>query len=76
MCIGELFLQCGDICLKHIKRVMDLLVISCEGVLTIPDLNYAEVLQESIIETLMCIIHGMDPNRFGKDLPTFMPFIV
>lgn len=59
MCIGEIFLHCGNSCLKHIQKVMDLLLISCEGVLAISDLNYAEILQESIIETLMCIMHGV-----------------
>lgn len=49
MCLGEIFLQCGDFCLRHLQRVMDLLLISCEGVLTVGDLNYAEILQESII---------------------------
>lgn len=24
----------------------------------------------------MCIVHGMDPDKFGKDLPSYMPFIV
>jgi len=59
MCIGEIYLHCGDFCLKHLKKVMDLLLLSCEGVLTVVDLNYAEILQESIIETLMCILHGV-----------------
>lgn len=45
MCIGEIFLHCGNLCLKHLKKVMDLLLISCQGVLTITDLNYAEILQ-------------------------------
>lgn len=60
MCIGELFLQCGDFCGKHLKRVMNILHLSCEGVLSIPDVNYAEILQESVIETLMCIFHGVN----------------
>lgn len=58
MCLGELFLQCGDYCFKHLKKVMDLIFISCQGVFSISDINYAESLQDSIIETLMCIVHG------------------
>ena len=76
MCIGELFLQCGDFCVKHLKRVMDLLLISCEGVLAIADMNYAEILQESIIETLMCIFHGINTDLGQKQLPDFLPFIL
>ena len=59
MCVGELFLQCGDIAFKHLKRVMSMLFMSCEGALVLTDLNYGEILQETIIETFMCIIHGL-----------------
>jgi hypothetical protein len=38
---------------------MELLFVSCEGVLSISDMNYAESLQEAIIETEMCIMHGI-----------------
>lgn len=76
MCIGELFLQCGDFCVKHLKRVTDLILMSCEGVLSIPDINYAEILQESIIETLMCIFHGVGENYLKPILPTFLPFVL
>lgn len=72
MCIGELFLQCGDFCGKHVNRVMKLLHLSCEGVLSIPDLNYAEILQESIIETLMCIFHGITEDSIKNDIPTYL----
>jgi hypothetical protein len=41
MCFGELFLQCGSTSLKHLKRVADLLLISCEGVIHLNDQNYA-----------------------------------
>lgn len=54
---------------------MDLLLISCEGVLVIPDLNYAEILQESIIETFMCIYHGVSNEQGLQMLPGFIPFI-
>jgi hypothetical protein len=47
MCFGELFLQCGQSCDSHIKKVMDIILISIEGVFQV-DTNYAEVLQESI----------------------------
>ena len=45
MCIGELFLQCSDACSKHLKRVMDIILLSFEGVIQLKDQNYAEVLQ-------------------------------
>jgi hypothetical protein len=75
MCVGELFLQCGDFCYKHLKRVMDILFLSCEGCFSIADLNYAEALQEAIVETLMCIMHGITDEAFPADLPTYMPYI-
>jgi hypothetical protein len=55
---------------------MDLLLISCEGVLTIADLNYAEILQESIIETFLCIFHGLNGNGRNEELPASLYFIV
>jgi hypothetical protein len=76
MCVGEMFLQCGEVCEKHLKRVMDLLLVSCQGVLAITDLNYAEILQESIIETLLCIFHGLNSNGKNPDLPKWLYFIV
>jgi hypothetical protein len=41
MCFGELFLQCGEICQQHLKRVMDIILISIEGVFHVADTNYA-----------------------------------
>lgn len=38
---------------------MDIILLSIEGVFHIADANYAEILQESIVETLMCIYHGL-----------------
>lgn len=55
---------------------MNLLFVSCEGVLSISDMNYAESLQEAIIETEMCIMHGITDERFQTDLSTYMPYIV
>ena len=75
MCLGELFLQCGDLCYKHLARVMGLMVVSCQGVLSISDLNYAEILQDAIIETLMCLVHGINDESFMQVLPEYMPFI-
>lgn len=54
---------------------MGLMVVSCQGVLSISDLNYAEILQESIIETLMCLVHGINDESFVRVLPEYMPFI-
>jgi len=39
---------------------MSLIYISCQGVFSVGDSFYAEALQESIIETLMCMIHGTE----------------
>lgn len=75
MCIGEIFLQCGNFCERHLQKVMDLLLISCEGVLTVGDLNYAEILQESIIETLMCIYHGVEGPEGKKILAKSLGFV-
>ena len=75
MCLGELFLQCGDFCFKHLKRVMDLIFISCQGVFSIADINYAESLQDAIVETLMCIIHGSEHPNFSEELAQYMHYI-
>ena len=75
MCIGEIFLQCGNFCVRYLPRIMDLLLISCEGVLTVGDLNYAEILQESIIETLMCIYHGVEDLEGKKILAKSLGFV-
>lgn len=54
---------------------MDLLILSCEAVVLLSDFNYREVLQESIVETLMCVIHGVTEPSFGNILPNYMPYI-
>ena len=75
MCIGELFLQCGDFCFKHFKRAMQLIYRSCKGVFSVADINYAEAMQDSIIETLMCMIHGTDNMEMPILLSENMSFI-
>ena len=50
--------------------------MSCSGVFSIADSNYAEALQDSIIETLMCMIHGTDNMEIPVLLSENMPFIV
>lgn len=66
MCFGELFLHCGKFCTKYVKKMMDIILISIEGVFHLSDMNYAEVLQESIIETIMCIFHGLNDEVQNK----------
>jgi len=75
MCFGELFLQCGEICSRYLRRVMDIILLSIEGVFHITDSNYAEILQESIVETLMCIYHGMSAQGTYKPLIEYIPYI-
>lgn len=55
---------------------MNILHLSCEGVLSIPDVNYAEILQESVIETLMCIFHGVNEESIKNDLPSYLNMTV
>jgi hypothetical protein len=76
MCLGELFLHCGAHSSRHLKRVLDLLLLSCEGVLTLHDLNYAEALQEAIVETLMCLFHGVEQTEGRKLLGQSLGFII
>ena len=76
MCIGELFLQCGDFCVKHLNSVMKIIMMACEGVVRGPEQAFAEILQESIIETLMCIFHGVSEEALMKELPAFLGHIL
>lgn len=39
-------------------------------------MNYAEILQESIIETLMCIYHGINDPKGRRELPNYLSFIL
>ena len=75
MCFGERFLQCGEVGENQLKRVMDIILLSIEGVFHISDHNYAEVLQESIVETLMCIYHGLNTERPNKCLTDYIQYI-
>lgn len=42
---------------------MKIVFISIEAIFHITDTNYAEILQESLIETLMCIYHGLNSDQ-------------
>ena len=80
MCFGELFLQCRRACLPHLQRVVDLLLISCDCVMHLSDQNYAEVLQETVIETFMCLFHGLNEGAqpcapLGKYLRHVFEFV-
>ena len=66
MCIGELCLQVGRLGSKKAKRLMDLVIMSCHAVFALSDHNYAEALQDSIIETLMCMVHGIETPEFSS----------
>ena len=76
MCVGEIFLQCGDVVFSQLKRVMDIILISCEGVVHLKDQNYAEVLQETVIETMMCIYHGLNNNRTCTELAPYVQYTI
>ena len=55
---------------------MELIYRSCSGVFSVGDSNYAEAMQDSIIETLMCMIHGTDHMEMPILLSKNMHFIV
>ena len=76
MCVGEMFLQCGEVSFKHLKRVMDIILLSCEGVVQLKDQFYAEVLQETVIETLMCIYHGLNSRDSCPQLGHFVQYSI
>ena len=76
MCIGEQFLQCGEACLKHLSRSMDVILLSCQGVVHLRDHNYAEVLQETIIETLMCVFHGLNNEQPCQALANYTQLVI
>jgi hypothetical protein len=75
MCIGELYLQMGTSCEKHLIQVMDLIMFSCEGVIKLNDMAYADILQDNIIETLMCIFHGMNNGQPYVLLTKYIPYV-
>lgn len=54
---------------------MDIILISIEGVFHVTDTNYAEVLQESIVETLMCIYHGLNSEWNNRQLADYISYI-
>jgi hypothetical protein len=54
---------------------MDIILVSIEGVFHVSDANYAEVLQESIVETLMCIYHGLNSATTNKKLGEYINYI-
>jgi hypothetical protein len=54
---------------------MDIILVSIEGVFQISDNNYAEVLQESITETLMCIYHGLNGKKINKKLSEYIGYV-
>lgn len=60
MSIGDMFLNCGPLCIGYLDETMRLLIVACEASLGMneTDRNYAENLREYIIETLTCILHG------------------
>ena len=75
MCFGELFLQCGEACRAHTKRIADILLLSCDGVLKLNDQNYAEVLMETVIETFMCLFHGLNNDIISQELVPYIKYV-
>jgi hypothetical protein len=75
MCFGELFLQCGEACRNHTKRIADILLLSCDGVLKLNDQNYAEVLMETVIETFLCLFHGLNNESLCPDLVPYIKYV-
>ena len=51
MAIGEMFLNCGQMCLPFLDQVMNILIIACQASIEIDstDKNYAENLRDHII---------------------------
>lgn len=69
MCIGEMYLHCGKVCQKHLGKLMSVLDTSCQAILAAApwESNFVETMQQSIIETIACVLHGLK-SKEGKKL--------
>lgn len=69
MAIGDMFLNCGPMCISYLDQVMSMLMLACQASITMDDSDkhYAETLREHIIETLTCMLHG---TNFDEENPS------
>lgn len=51
-------MRCGAFCEPFLGNIIDFIRISMQGAVEINDYNYVEILQETIVETLLCIFHS------------------
>jgi importin subunit beta-1 len=60
--LGEVFLVCKVQARKYLKKFLDIIIVCCTAAIQITeiDFNYSEQLKDTIIETLMCVVHGLN----------------
>ena len=56
---------------------MTIIMICCEGAIQLVniDFNYSETLKETIIETLTCVLHGINQRELNKSFEAYIPNI-
>lgn len=69
LCIGDIFLACRECCVRYLPNFIHILQISLQGCLllhtsSLPnDKEYAEQLQDRLIEAFTCLIHAYDISQ-------------
>lgn len=53
---------CGKAAVQYLQRLLDVIMLCCAAAIQIADIDfsYSEQLKDSIIETLMCVVHGLN----------------
>ena len=61
-CLGDVVLACGRVVLPQLDNIMSVIIIFLDGAtqLTKVDFSFSELIKDCVIDTLFCIVHGLN----------------
>ena len=76
MCLGEICLNSPQSSIKFLSSIIEVIMFCCNAAVGMNDTDfaYSELLKDSIVECLMCIVHGL--NYDGSEIKSHLsPYI-
>lgn len=84
LCLGEVCLNCPQSSAVYLASIIEVVMLCCTAAIGMSetDFAYSELLKDSIVECLMCIVHGLNfegsqiVNQLTPYVSEFFRFIV